>query len=246
MLRAENGPHLDAGGLEQQLQGRAAGGIDAGVIGDHPDSFADQGGETGGGQDLDPRPDPVRPVAGAIAQNLRVEVGVTPGGHRRRPHGHGRGHRRRGLGPQRFDIAVAVGMQTGGENDHKRLGGGIDPHGGAGIAGVPEGTFGESGVEDPAIRRPHIPTETVLDGDAREALGLGHGRHRRRTENPFALTLAAMDEHLGQEGQVVGRGKDPGMTGHPAHAMRRGIRHLPPAQAAPLVVGGRDAGFQRR
>ncbi len=237
---------LTPGARSNNCQGRAAGGIDAGVIGDHPDPFADEGGETGRGQDLDPRADPVRPVAGAMPRHRRVEAGVTPGGHRRRPHGHGRGHRRRGLGPQRFDIALAVGMQTGGENDHKRLGAGIDPHGGAGIAGVPEGTFRESGVEDPAVRRADVPAEAALGGDAREGLGLGHGRDRPGTENTFALTLAAMDEHLGQEGQVVGRGKDAGMTGHPAHAMRSGIRHLPPAQPVPLVVGGRDAGFQRR
>ena len=58
--------------------------------------------------------------------------------------------------------------------------------------------------------------------------------------------LAAIDEHLGQEGQVVGRGKDAGITGHAAHAIRGGIGHHAPAQPAPLVVGGGDAGFQGR
>ena len=77
MLRAENGPHLDAGGLEQQLEGRAAGGIDAGVIGDHPDPFAGEGREPGRGQDLDPRLDPVRPVAGAKPGHHRFQVGVS-------------------------------------------------------------------------------------------------------------------------------------------------------------------------
>ena len=246
MLRAENGPHLDAGGPKQQLEGRAAGRIDAGVIGDHPDPFADEGRETGRGQDLDPRPDPVRPVAGAKPRHHRFEAGVSPGGQRRRPHGHGRGHGRRGLGPQGFDIALAVGMQAGGENDHKRLRAGIDPHGSAGIAGVTEGTFGERGVEDPAVRRPDVPAEAALRGDAREALRFGHGRDRPGTENTFALNLAAIDEHLGQQGQVVGRGKDAGMTGHPAHAIRGGVGHHAPAQPAPLVVGGGDAGFQGR
>ena len=46
-------------------------------------------------------------------------------------------------------------------------------------------------------------------------------------------TLAAMDEHLGQEGQVVGRGKDAGMTGHPAHAMRQWDQ-TPAPQRSPL------------
>ena len=77
VFRAENGPHLDAGGPEQQLQGRAPGRIDAGVIGDHPDPFAGQGRETVGGQDLDPRPDPVRPVAGAKPRHVRFQVGVS-------------------------------------------------------------------------------------------------------------------------------------------------------------------------
>ena len=137
-------------------------------------------------------------------------------------------------------------MQTGGENDHKRLGAGIDPHGGAGITGVPEGTFGKRGVKDPAVGRPDVPAEAALGGNAREALGGGHGCDRLGAENPFALNLAAIDEHLGQEGQVVGRGKDAGITGYPAHAVGGGIGHYAPAQTAPLIVGGGDAGFQGR
>ncbi len=76
MLRAENGPHFDAGGMEQQSEGRAAGGIDAGVIGDHPDPFADEWRKPGLSQDLDPRLDPVRPVAGAKPGHHRFLVGV--------------------------------------------------------------------------------------------------------------------------------------------------------------------------
>ncbi len=110
----------------------------------------------------------------------------------------------------------------------------------------PKEPFGKRGVEDPAVRRPDVPAEAALRGDAREALRFGHGRDRLGAENTFALNLAAMDEHLGQEGQVVGRGKDAGMTGHPAHAIRSGIGHHAPAQPAPLVVGGGDAGFQGR
>ena len=72
MLRAEDGPHLHPRGPQQQAESGAPGGVDAGVIGDHPDVFAFQGGEAFGRQDLDARLYPVRGVAGAMAAHDQV------------------------------------------------------------------------------------------------------------------------------------------------------------------------------
>ncbi len=178
MLRAEDGAHLDAGGLEQAAKRRAPGGVDAGVIGDHPDPFPHQGGETGGGQDLDPRPHPVGSVTLPVA---RVAAGAAQGGDSgRRPHGHGRGHGRRDPGPERLDLPFAIGVQPVGENDEEGFRPRFDPQGRSGIAGVPERAGRERGVEVLAVGRADIPAQTPQRRNSREALGLGHGRHRRR------------------------------------------------------------------
>ncbi len=111
VLRAENGPHLDAGGVKQQIEGRAAGGVDAGLIGDHPDPFALQGGEPGApgprspaepGQAVSLAPNPV--ITGSRPASDQVASG-------RRPHGHGRGHGRRSLGPQGLDLPWPLGWR---------------------------------------------------------------------------------------------------------------------------------------
>src|SRR5208337_1281496 len=104
--------------------------------------------------------------------------------------------------------------------------------------GVPKGTGRKGGVEDPAIRGADIPAETAAGGISREGLGLPHGRHRLLAENPLAPALAAVQEHLNEDGQVVGGGKDPGMPGHPAHPISSGVLHFTPAQAAGLYVAG--------
>jgi hypothetical protein len=53
------------------------------------------------------------------------------------------GNGSRGLRPHRLDAPFTVGMATVGENNQKRFRLRIDPDGGAGIAGMPEGALRE-------------------------------------------------------------------------------------------------------
>ncbi len=74
-----------------------------------------------------------------------------------------------------------------------------------------------------------------------QPLGFGHGCHGLGAEYPFALKRALVQDHLTQNGQIVGGGEDPGIAGHPAQSIGRGVLHRAPAH-----IRGRDAIFQGR
>ena len=234
---------LTPGGLEQQLEGRAAGGIDAGVIGDHPDVFAHQGGETRGGQDLNPRPDPVRarrwrqnPVISGRGRRPLTAAPAAPWA-RLRP-------RPPRSWPAGFDIAVAVGMQAGGENDHKRLGARDRSRWRCRYSRCARRNRGERGVEDSAVRRAGCPSRGRAGGAARQALRFGHGGDRLGIEKTLALTLRRHRRASGPGGPGRRPWKRRRHDRPPRPCDRRWGRTPRPSAAAPLVVGGRDAGFR--
>jgi hypothetical protein len=148
------------------------------------------------------------------------------------------GARHLGNAPQHGqDVALAIRMEAVGEHDQECLGLRIDPDCRAGVAGMAVGARREGGREPDRVGRIDVPAQAAQGGTAGRTLR----RRHRRDRSGLQHVLAACQHHLGEPGEVFGRGECAGMACHPAHAIGDGILHLAPAQLAALDVGGRDA-----
>ncbi len=119
----------------------------------------------------------------------------------------------------------------------------VDPDGCAGVAGVSERAGWERGIKRLTEGRLDIPAETTPDDTFGSILWFRHGSHRLATEYPFALTLTAVQEHLGKRRQIIGGGENSGMASHPAEAVRNGVLHFPPLQMAVYHVARSSSGL---
>ncbi len=104
-----------------------------------------------------------------------VERGGDEGADIERPRDEGAG-----LLVEVADVAFAIGMEAGGEQDVEGVAGGVHPHGGAGPAGVAEGPKGKGGAARAGVAGVDVPAEPALLGEGRGRLGTGHERERFR------------------------------------------------------------------
>ena len=233
MLGAEERHQRDAGRLVQQVDGRRAVGGAAGVVGDEPDLAALQRREAVADQDVDAgehaRRRRCRRPAGRDRTRRRSRcrwcagcvssASVCAADQRRRRDG-------RDPGPERRDVAGAVGVQAARQEDHEQLRVRIDPDRRAGEAGVAER------AERHAARRGWPRSSCRRPSRGRAARGIAggvagviilatvSGASTRR-----GAQRAAAEQHAHEPGQVAGGAEQPGVAGDAAHPPRRGVVH---------------------
>ena len=240
----EQGDEFDVGGTEQEVDRRDAGPGPPGVVGHQADSLVPQLAETPTGQDIDAainRADR-RSLGNQRFRGDRLAIDRLCGRVDDR-----RGHQRGDLGPQADGAApLAIGMEPAGQEDHERLGLGVDPDAGAGEPGVAEAGRPEQRPSRTTVSRLDVPPQAAPLAFGRRA-GVDHRPDGQGRKHPLAVKpFAAIEEHLGEHGEVVGRAKKPGVTGHAAEGSRSRVMDHPPEHPRSFSLGGGDPRDRRR
>ena len=234
--------------LAHQIDIAAPLAIEAGLIGDQADALALQRLEAVRHQNIE---------AGecfGVTVDFAVHAGGGEGfviagkGHARHRDSHRCGGDGGDFRAHRSERGARGGMHAVGEQDDVGLSGRVDPDGRSGEAGVAEGADGEQLAAVAGEGRIDIPAQAAQDGLVGRALRLGELPDGERIEEADAIQLAAVDHHLREAGKVVGRGEEPGVSGHAAHVARGGVVNYAAQRHAGgrETLGGRDAGNPTR
>ncbi len=229
--------------LAHQVDIAAALAIETGLIGDQTDALALQGLEAVCRQNIE---------AGkrfGVAAYVAVYAGrgesfvITGEGHALHRDSHRGGGDGGDFRTHRSERRTRRGVDAVREQNHVGLGGGVDPDGRAGEAGMAERADGKQLAAVAGKRRIDIPAEASQDGLVGRTLRLGELLNGERIEETDAIEFAAVEHHLREAGQVVGGGKKPGVSGHASHVARGGVvNHAAQRNAGGgQTLGGRDS-----
>ena len=138
------------------------------------------------------------------------------------------------------DTCTSLGdVDAVGQDDDGRLARRVDPDRRAGEAGVAEAlALREQLAAGRAVARVHVPAAGPLA--AGDGTGRRHEPHAERAQDALAVQLAAVQEHAGVAGQVVGGAEQAGVAGDPAQRRRPRVVDLADEPVAvPLGRRGR-------
>ena len=106
---------------------------------------------------------------------------------------------------------MAVRMQTAGQDDDECFGLGVNPEAGAGKAGMADARMTEQRPPWRAITGLYVPPQAPALA-RRRCRGVEHRPHGQRREDPAAIgSNAPVQDHLGEDSQIVGRCEQSGM-----------------------------------
>ena len=92
-----------------------------------------------------------------------------------------------------------------------------------------------------AVGRIDVPAQTAPAEDGVGRVNGGHELHGLWLEHADAVEFALVQHHPTEAREIVRRGENSGVTGHTAHAARRGIVNDPAQHAVGRLLRGRDA-----
>ena len=209
-------------GCEQQVDGGRAVAGAAGVVGDQPDALAPQRRESIGAKRIESGNDRRRRPGNRQRRAAEIPPGERCRAEIRRHRVDGRSGDRGNPRPERGDVALAIGMDTVGQEHDEHPRHRIDPERRSREAGVPEGTDRQQLAAVARVAGIDVPAEradvAILARHRRR-----HLRHRQRRQDPLAPVRSVAEQHAAEDGQVGGATEQSGVAGDAAHPPRRRI-----------------------
>ena len=141
--------------------------------------------------------------------------------------------------PQPGDLALAIRVDTVGQDQEVRAADRVRPDGRARVPGVPDGAHRKEGAEGARVGRGHVPAQRA-PGVANH-LRLQHAPNARRRQVAASAEDAAVEKHPTEAGQVVGAPEEAGVAGHPPEGAGVAVVDVAAEHLAAEHLGGGES-----